>query len=126
MSTRIKARRLVGLARSAGPTARLRGGRAREREPSRPSPRTQSANSRHSREHLPDVVQVYIIGLGACPGRGVIRRLIAVLIGPALQACPVTVTSAQSAAPAPGGQMTWAVHLTPRWLDPADNARPHP
>jgi len=51
------------------------------------------------------------------------RRLIAVLVGLALQACPVAVTSARAAAPGPTGQMTWAVHFTlaPRWLDPAES-----
>jgi peptide/nickel transport system substrate-binding protein len=51
------------------------------------------------------------------------RRLIAVLVGLALQTCPVAGASAQSAASAPAGQMTWAVHFTlaPRWLDPAES-----
>ncbi len=51
------------------------------------------------------------------------RRLIAVLVGLALQTCPVTGASAQRAAAPPAGQMTWAVRFTlaPRWLDPAES-----
>ncbi|HET9924384.1 MAG TPA: ABC transporter substrate-binding protein [Methylomirabilota bacterium] len=50
-------------------------------------------------------------------------RLIAVLVGLALQTCPVTGAWAQPAASPPVGQMTWAVHFTlaPRWLDPAES-----
>ncbi len=50
-------------------------------------------------------------------------RLIAVLVGFALQTCPVTGPWAQPAASPPAGQMTWAVHFTlaPRWLDPAES-----
>jgi peptide/nickel transport system substrate-binding protein len=50
-------------------------------------------------------------------------RLIAVLVGLALQTCPVAGASAQPAASPPAGQMTWAVHFTlaPRWLDPAES-----
>ena len=45
------------------------------------------------------------------------------LVGLALQTCPVTGAWAQPAASPPVGQMTWAVHFTlaPRWLDPAES-----
>src|SRR3984893_11926277 len=50
------------------------------------------------------------------------RRLVGVLVVIAVLLCLAPAGMAQSAAPAPAGQMTWAVHFTlaPRWLDPAE------
>ena len=50
------------------------------------------------------------------------RRLVGVLVVIAFLLCLAPAGMAQSAAPAPAGQMTWAVHFTlaPRWLDPAE------
>jgi peptide/nickel transport system substrate-binding protein len=50
------------------------------------------------------------------------RRLGGALVVIALSLCLAVAGMAPSAAPAPSGQMTWAVHFTlaPRWLDPAD------
>src|SRR6266446_6276543 len=54
---------------------------------------------------------------------GPMRRLVGVLVVIALLLCLAPAGTAQSAAPAPAGQMTWAVHFTlaPRWLDPAES-----
>ena len=51
------------------------------------------------------------------------RRLGGALVVIALSLCLAAAGMAQSAAPAPAGQMTWAVHFTlaPRWLDPAES-----
>ncbi|HET8530731.1 MAG TPA: ABC transporter substrate-binding protein [Methylomirabilota bacterium] len=51
------------------------------------------------------------------------RRLVGTLVVIALLLCLAPAGRAQSAAPAPTGQMTWAVHFTlaPRWLDPAES-----
>ena len=51
------------------------------------------------------------------------RRLIGVLVVTALMTGLTAVGSAQPAASASAGQMTWAVHFTlaPRWLDPAES-----
>ena len=51
------------------------------------------------------------------------RRLGGALVVIALSLCLATAGMTQSAAPAPSGQMTWAVHFTlaPRWLDPAES-----
>jgi len=51
------------------------------------------------------------------------RRLVGVLVVIAFLLCLAPAGMAQSAAPAPAGQMTWAVHFTlaPRWLDPAES-----
>jgi peptide/nickel transport system substrate-binding protein len=50
------------------------------------------------------------------------RRLGGALVVIAVSLCLAAAGMAPSAAPAPSGQMTWAVHFTlaPRWLDPAD------
>jgi peptide/nickel transport system substrate-binding protein len=50
------------------------------------------------------------------------RRLVGLLVVIAFLLCLAPAGMAQSAAPAPAGQMTWAVHFTlaPRWLDPAE------
>ncbi len=51
------------------------------------------------------------------------RRLVGALVVIALLLCLAPAGMAQSPAPAPAGQMTWAVHFTlaPRWLDPAES-----
>ena len=51
------------------------------------------------------------------------RRLVAVLVGFALQPWLATAGAAPAPASAPAGQMTWAVHFTlaPRWLDPSES-----
>ena len=51
------------------------------------------------------------------------RRLVGALVVITLLLCLAPAGMAQSAAPAPAGQMTWAVHFTlaPRWLDPAES-----
>jgi peptide/nickel transport system substrate-binding protein len=51
------------------------------------------------------------------------RRLVGALVVIALLLCLAPAGMAQSAAPAPAGRMTWAVHFTlaPRWLDPAES-----
>src|ERR1700730_65776 len=51
------------------------------------------------------------------------RRLGGARVLIALSLCLAAAGMAQSAAPAPSGQMTWAVHFTlaPRWLDPAES-----
>src|SRR4029077_14537042 len=66
---------------------------------------------------------VYIIGPTSAREGGPMRRLGGALVVIALSLCLAPAGMAQSAAPAPAGQMTWAVHFTlaPRWLDPAES-----
>src|SRR4029077_6926966 len=66
---------------------------------------------------------VYIIGPTSAREGGPMRRLGGALVVIALSLCLAPAGMPQSAAPAPTGQMTWAVHFTlaPRWLDPGDS-----